>query len=397
MLKPPNKIEAIQPDATDFVAAARTVAPPIARLATRIEREQELPKELLTALYDMRLFRMLLPRSVGGGEIDPARFFEAVEALAQADASTAWCVAQACGGSMVAAYLAPEIARTIFGSADAVVANGPATSGVKAIVVDGGYRVSGAWSFASGSRHATWFAGHCYVYEKDGSPRLAGGKPIDRTLLFPRESVRIAEAWDVIGLKGTRSDRYSVHELFVPEAFSCRRHSAAERREKGPLYRFTAMNLFPTGFSAVALGIARATLEAFIALAGHKVPTTGTRLLRDSGVVQSQVSLAEAKLQSSRAFVLQTLHELWAMASQGKDLAVDAQARLRLSAAYAIQQAKDVVDVCYHAAGASAIFAENPFERRFRDIHTVTQQVQAHPIVFEQVGQMLLGVESDSK
>ncbi len=392
LASPPNHAVVDGPETLDFRARARALAPRIAEAAGRIERERRLPSDLVAALHDAKLFRMLLPRSVGGGEVDPLTFFETIEEIAKADASTAWCVAQASGGSMGAAYLAADAAAAVFGAADAVMAAGPGTAGTRAQVVDGGYRVTGNWSFASGSRHATWFGGHCLVYEADGSLRADAGKPIDRTMLFPRSSVTVEDTWDVIGLRGTGSDSYVIRDLFVPEAFSYRRDSADDRRESGPLYRFTGFEMFATGFAAIALGIGRATLDQFIELAARKIPKMGTALLRDNAVVQAQVGVSEARLLSARALLADTLAGLWQTASQGQRFDPRQQARLRLAATFAIHQARDVVDACYHAAGATAIFAENAFERRFRDIHTISQQVQAHATVFEQVGRTLLGL-----
>src|SRR5262249_54853920 len=143
-------------DSGDCIVRARGLAPLIAAHAARAERERELAPEALAALYDARLFRMLLPKSCDGLEVDPATFMEAVEEVAKADGSTAWCVVQACGCSMAAAYVDQAVAREIFGDARAVLAWGPVGPNVKAVAVEGGYRASGNWSFASGIKHATW-------------------------------------------------------------------------------------------------------------------------------------------------------------------------------------------------------------------------------------------------
>jgi alkylation response protein AidB-like acyl-CoA dehydrogenase len=281
----------------------------------------------------------------------------------------------------------------VFGSENAVMTSGPGTAG-KAVVVDDGYSVTGAWMFASGSRHASWFCGHCLVYEPDGSPQMTNGKHMERTMLFPRSSANVTDVWDVVGLRGTGSDNYEIRDLFVPAAFSFTRDSSADRREQGPLYRFTGFNMFGTGFAAVALGIARATLEAFIDLAARKVPKMGTKVLRENAVIQAQVGTGHARLLSARALMMKTLEDAWDTAVQGRKLTADSQLMLRLAPTFAVHQARDVVDACYHAAGATAIFTSNPFERRFRDVHTVSQQVQAHATVFEQVGQALLNRDS---
>jgi alkylation response protein AidB-like acyl-CoA dehydrogenase len=377
---------------------ARQLRATIEQAAPQSERQRELAAELLAELHEAELFRLLLPRSVGGNELEPAAYLQVIEEIAKADGSTAWCVAQASGCSMSAAYLAADIAREIFGAKDAVLAWGPSGPNAKAVKVDGGYRVTGTWMFASGSRHAQWLGGHSPVVDAQGAPVLGSdGKPLERTVLFPRSSASVTDVWHVVGLKGTGSDTYSVTDLFVPEAYSFTREAAEDRRENGPLYRFTTFHLYGIGFAGVALGLARASLDAFIDLAGVKAPKAYAKLLRENAVIQSQVALSEAKLQSSRAFLLQVLHDMWETATRREEFTMAQRAALRLAGTYAVHQAKDVVDTVYHAAGATAIFESNPFERRFRDVHTVIQQIQAQAANFELAGQLLLGMPSNSK
>ena len=386
------------PAAADLIERARHLRAIIERAAPQTERQRELSPELLNELHGAELFRLLLPRSVGGHELEPATYLQVIEEIAKADGSTAWCVAQASGCSMSAAYLAPEIARELFGAADAVLAWGPSGPNAKAVKVDGGYRVTGTWMFASGSRHAQWLGGHSPVVDaQDAAVAGADGKPLERTVLFPKSSAAVTDVWHVVGLKGTGSDTYSVTDLFVPEEYSFTREAADDRREPGPLYRFTTFQLYGVGFAGVALGLGRACLDAFIGLAGVKAPKAYAKLLRENAVIQGQVALSEAKLQSARAFLLQVLHEMWKTAARGEEFTIAQRAALRLAGTYAVHQAKDVVDTVYHAAGATAIFESNPFERRFRDVHTVIQQIQAQAANFELVGQLLLGMPSSSK
>jgi len=384
--------------AGDCIARAKGLAPMIAAQAARIEQEREISPDVLAALHEARLFRMLIPRSCDGWEADPLSFMQAIEKLAKADGSTAWCVVQASGCSYSAAYVEPKVAREIFGNARAVMASGPGPSG-RAVAVAGGYRASGRWGFASGIKHARWLGCHCPVLEPDGTPRLGpDGKPAERTMLFPKASAKVTDAWHVVGLKGTGSDTYAVDDLFVPDAYTFTRESPADRRETGPLYRiFTSYQLYGIGFAAVALGLARASLDAFIALAATKVPNTRTFVLRDDAVIQSQVALSEAKLSSARSFLVQMLRETWETAVRGEPLSLSQRAMLKLAGTHAAHQSKDVIDTIYHAAGATAIFESNPFERRFRDVHTVLQQVQSHFANFEMVGQVLLGLPSPTK
>jgi alkylation response protein AidB-like acyl-CoA dehydrogenase len=382
----------------DCIARARQLAPFIAAHSARIEREREIVPEVLDALHNARMFRMLLPRSCDGEEVAPATYVQAIEEIAKADASTAWCLSQGSGSSMSAAYVAPHVARDVFGSPRAVLASGPAGPDARAVVVEGGYRVTGTWGFASGIRHATVLGGHCNVANADGTLRLgADGKPIERTVFAPKASGAVTDNWHVVGLKGTGSNTYTITDLFVPEDHAFSRDAVENCREKGPLYRFSTYQMFGTGFAGIALGIGRASLDAFMTLAGEKTPYRTGRVLRENGVIQSQVALCEAKLTASRALLLQTLQQLWEVAAKGENLTIAHRAKLRLAATYASHQAKDVVDTVYHAAGATAIFESNPFERRFRDIHTVIQQIQGQFSNFELVGQVLLGLPSQTK
>jgi len=378
---------------TKPAARARAVAPLIAAAAPRIEAERALPTDVLDALHGAGLFRCLLPRAFDGEEVHPAEHVEMIEAIASADASTAWCLGQASGCSMAAAYLKPAVSREIWGTDPRAVLAWGMGPGSLATVVDGGYRATGHWRFASGSRHATWLGGHCNVKERDGSLRLgADGKPIERTMLFRREIAAIKDDWQVVGLRGTGSDSYAVTDLFVPDDFTTCRDTDAERREHGTLYQFSTTNMYASGFAGVALGIARAALEQFVALVAVKTPTATTRALRDSPVVHREIALAEARLRAARTLLLQTLRETWdAVAARGH-MTLDERMSIRLASTYAIHQAKEVVQITWQEAGATAVFDSNPFERRFRDMNTVTQQVQGRSTHFEAVGQHLLGL-----
>ncbi len=384
--------------AGDCIVRARQLAPLIEAHANETETARSIAPAVLAALHEARLFRMLLPRSCDGLELEPATYLQVIEEIAKADASTGWCVVQGSGCSMTAAYMAPNVARDVFGAPNAALAWGPTDGKPRAVVADGGYRVSGTWSFASGLGHATWVGGHCVIVEPDGSLRMADdGKPLDRTMVMPKTSVTVSDVWHVMGLKGTGSNTFTANDVFVPEAYTLTRESDQDRRESGPLYRFSTFQLYGVGFAGIALGIARRMLDDFKDLAAGKKAYRQSKVLRENAVIQSQVAIAEAKLRSSRALMLQTLRELWATASNGDTLSLDQRAGLRLASVYADHQSKEVVDTVYHAAGATAIFEGNPFERRFRDLHTVIQQVQGQFHNFEMVGQVMLGMPAGSK
>src|SRR5271170_976424 len=288
----------------------REVAPAIVAAADTIERTRRIPEPLLTQLHDARLFRMLLPLSVGGDEIDPVTYVRAVEKAASFDGSIGWCLSIANSTSLIAPYLDVEIARQIFGPPRSTCAWGPPND-CTARAVPGGYRVTGQWSFASGCRHASWIGAHGCVVEPDGSLRLNRfGRPTLRTWLFPVEQAILLDTWDTIGLRGTASDSYRVDDLFVAEEFSSTREDPELRREPGRLYAFPQQTMYSVGIASVALGIARGMLDAFVELAGKKTPR-GTVRLADSGVVQAEIAKCEARLGAARAYLLDTIGEIY--------------------------------------------------------------------------------------
>jgi indole-3-acetate monooxygenase len=383
----------------DCVANARALAPVIAAAAPRIEANRELPADLVAALHEARLWRMLVPRSYGGDEVSPVEYVQAIEEVAKADASTAWCIGQTSVCSTISRSMKPEVAEEIFKkNPRGVLAWGP-TNNAKAFAEKGGFRVSGVWPFASGSHHATWLAAHCVIHEADGMPRRdANGNPVQKTLVVPCERATFQDTWHVMGLKGTGSDTYTLTDVFVPEDYAVNYHALnpAERREHGPLYMFSIYQLFGSSFPAVALGIARTMLDDFCALAQSKTPTGHTTLLRDGAVIQSQVGVAQSQLAAARAFFLEAWREIWQAAQTGA-FSMDQRVRLRMASIHASQTARQVVETVYLAAGATAVFESNPFERRFRDMHAVSQQAQSQFQIYEAIGRHFLGLPPNSR
>jgi indole-3-acetate monooxygenase len=379
----------------DCLANARGLAPRIAAAAPRIESGRELPRDVVDALHEARLFRMLVPRSLGGEEVSPIVFMQTIEELAKADASTAWCVAQTSVCSTIARSLKPQTGTRIFkDDPRGVLAWGPSTSKANAIAAPGGFRVTGEWPFASGSRHATWLAAHAMIHEPDGALRRdANGDPIQKTFVVPRHSATIKDVWHVIGLKGTGSDTYALTDVFVPDDCAIAHHALdpSEQHEHGALYAFTIYQLFGSSFPAIALGLARATLDAFLDLARTKKPVASASLLRDSAVVQSQVGMAETQLAAARAFFFAAWDEIW-QAARANAMSLDQRVRLRMASINASQQSRQVVEMAYLAAGATAVFESNAFERRFRDMHAVSQQAQAQLSIYEVIGRHFLGL-----
>jgi alkylation response protein AidB-like acyl-CoA dehydrogenase len=379
-----------------LIARAAAVSAAVAAASDEIEQSRRLPPALLDRLHEAELFRLLLPRSSNGIETDPVTFFHVIETIARADASTAWCLSQAGGCAMSAAYLDLPVAHAIFGNDPrAVLAWGPGPR-VRAIECDGGYRVTGVWAFASGGRHATWLGAHCPIFKSDGSPRLeANGVQEERTMLVRGEDVEWTDIWNTVGLRGTASDQFALNDFFVRSNHSITREFDRECRESGPLYRMGSGTCYQVGFAGVACGIARGALDCFVDVARNKVPRGTRSPLRDNAVVQSGLAQAEVNLRAARGFVLQSMAEIWKHLCAGASITVEQRITVRMAATNAIHKAREAVDFAYNAAGATAIFENHPLERRFRDIHTVTQQLQGQIRHFETVGAWMMGAEAD--
>lgn len=376
----------------DYVARARALLPAIEAAADRIEAERRLVPDIVSALHAAGLFHMLLPPSLGGGGADIVAFNDVIQTVAAADASTAWCLGQQIASTQAAGYLDAKIARDVFGPPHGAVAWGP-PAGAKAAVTDGGYVVSGRWRFASGSAHCPWIGGHAAVIERDGTPRLDGkGRPVLRTMLFRNEQAVWTDIWHTIGLRGTGSNQYEVKDLFVPDAYTTWRDQPSDRTNDGPLYDIPLLTLYGIGFSGVGLGLARASLDAFMTLANSKTGRAGRGVMRDNPVIQSEVAKVAGGLHAARAFLRDMLAEIWEAVHKG-GATLEQRARLRLAITGALDQSVRVVDFAYTAAATSAIFNGSAFERRFRDMHTVTAQGQAHMSNFESAGQALFGIE----
>ena len=374
--------------ALGLIERARALQPLISQEAAEGERNRRLTEPVVSALIENGLYRALLPQSLGGAEAPPAIFMEMVEEIAKADASTAWCLGQCSVCAMISAYLDHDAADEIFNAPPGILAWGAINHEVTA--VEGGYLANARWDFASGSRQASWLGAHVRIVEADGKPRLkADGTSDVRTILFPIQSATMHAVWDVIGLNATGTDSYSVANLFVPDRFVALRDEPSALREYGPLYKIPTNSVYSLGFSALSVGVARATLDAAIALARSKTPQ-GLRAMRDNNAVQSLVARTEAQLRAARAYLYATADAMWHDLTATGVLSAHHRNAVRLATTWTINQSAAIVDTAYHMAGATAVFRSNPFERRLRDMHAIAQQLQARDSHYEDVGKALI-------
>ena len=363
--------------------AARKLSPQVRACADEIEAARELPRPIFEALADAGLFRLALPRSLGGFELDLPGYVQVIEEIARADASTAWIVNQCSIFATYSARMRHDVARAIWvDTPRSVVSNTPAPT-ARATVVPGGYRVTGRQGFSTGCRHASWLAAHAQIVE-DGRVRLEHGKPETRYLFVPVVEAELLDTWRVRGMRGTGTHHFAVKNAFVP----------AERTvlsatgllvERGPLYQIPRTLLFGSGDATVALTLARNCLTAFVELAADKTPFRMSERLRDQPAIQAIVGQAEADIRSGQAFLADAIARIWAAAISGT-LTLDERATHRLAITHGIRLAARVVATVYDAAGATAVYEGSLIQRYFQDIHVITQHSQSRVSHYEVVG-----------
>ncbi len=374
------------------LAAARKLAPQIRASADETDANRELPRPLFEAIADAGMFHLAVPRAVGGGEIDLPTYIQVIEELGKADASTGWCVNQGAIFATYAARMPREVAREIFiDPPRAVVANTPAPT-AKAVVVPGGYRVTGRQGFSTGCRHATWVAAHCQVID-NGQVRMDAGAPEARYLFVPVGEAEILDTWKVRGMRGTGTHHFAVNDVFVP-AHRTVLSATAPLLEDRPLYRIPRTLAFASGDAAVALGMARTCLNTFMELAGAKTPRAMENLLRDQSMIQVNVGECEAAVRSGRAFLTEAVGEIWQSAVAGA-VSLEERATLRIATTHGIRLAAKVIETIYSAAGATAAYDGHLLQRHFQDIHVITQHLQSRLSHYELVGRHWLGLKVD--
>lgn len=381
-------------DAQSPLDVARELVPMIRSSADQIEAERDLPRPLFEALADAGLFKLLIPRAIGGTELDLPSYVRVLEELGEADASTAWVVNQCAVFATYAARMPPDIARFIWiDTPRSVVANTP-TPAARAHAVSGGFRVTGRQGFSSGCRHAAWLGARALIQE-NGEVRLLDGQPEERYLFVPAAEAELLDTWHVRGMRGTGTHDFAVNDVFVPAERTVLQ-AGAPLLVAGSLYQFPRRLLFASGDAAVALGVARSSLERFSELAGAKTPRSMRATLRDQPVVQATVGRSEAQLRSARAFLTEAVCDIWAEAEATGAITIDRRAILRLATTHAIRLAVEIVDSVYNASGVTAIFEGNPLQRHFQDIHVISQHTQGRLAHYELVGKHALGLKIDS-
>jgi len=370
-----------------LVARARELQPFVRRFADRAESLRTLPDEVVRALRESGLFRVAVAREVGGAEATPREQILAIEAVSEADGASGWALmigVETLG--FASAILSPDVAEEVIAKHPEVIFSGALNPQGRATRVDGGVRVSGRWPFASGCMHSDWFWGQCVVEE--------GGTRQMLEVLVPRGDFRILDTWNVAGLRGSGSHDVEMEDVFVEDRFTTRVGSGRVHA-RGALFRLPPLSRLAYNKVGVATGIARAAIDAFAELAAERVPRAMSAPLRERRYAQECIAEAEFVLRAARAFVFESVEELWQETLAGRTPTPKQRALVQLACVKAVMASARAVEIVHSAAGTHANALTSPLERRMRDVHVVGQHIVVSPALIEPASRVLLGLPPD--
>jgi indole-3-acetate monooxygenase len=353
-----------------------------------IERARQLPDDVATALRRTGIFSLAVPRAVGGRESNPIDIMHVIEAVATADGSVGWCAMVGIANNSVAGYMDEAGAKEVFDRPDCPSAGIAAPSGT-ATRVEGGLRVSGRWSFASGIAQCNWVWAGCMVME-NGKPCMTPHGPEVVHACLPVSEIRIHDTWHVSGLRGTGSNDFTVSDSFVPQRRIFALLDPAGHR-KEPLYQVPPLSLFVSQVACVSLGIARSALNELTALAETKVPTMYAQPLAERAMAQVELARAEVALGGARAFLYETIEDMWHTVREGRAPSKRQLALIRAATTNAAQTAALVTQTANTLGGGEAIYASSSLQRHARDAEAITHHFTVAPHTWEQAGRVLLG------
>jgi indole-3-acetate monooxygenase len=381
-----------------LLEAASALAPAARELQDETERERCVPRQLVAQLREAGLYRMLLPRVIGGQQLDILTCFAIVELMAEGDASVGWNLMNNAVIQLASLAFPQAGVEEIFAEGpDTIIAGTLVPGGGHGTRVEGGYQVTGRWRFGSGCREARWMVGNFDIPGEDGSGVYRGAFDVDDVTIH-------SETWDVTGMRGTGSHDWSVADVFVPErrvVFVPGRVTLNQWQHwEGTLYSLPVHTIIGPHHSMIATGVARAGIDALGELAGAKIPrgrAGDARLLRDEPHVQDWVARAEAHLEGGRAFREAVLREIWNTAEAGEPVSLELCGKSRLAGSFAADSARAAMDIVYRAAGTTATQRQNRLAHCWRDLQVVGQAAAVNPDWYPVVGRLLLGLDPGSR
>lgn len=355
--------------------AAERLIPLIEAEADASEQAQHQSDKVVAALRQAGLYAMLLPRDLGGGELDFVDAMRIVERLAWADGSAGWCTMVA--GVMAASagsFLSDAGAHLIYGKGADVTLAGNGVPRGYARRVEGGYRIKGHWAYGSGITHAEWVHSGCFIVDGSGKPMTnQDGSPEIVLMHHPKDTIELRGNWDVLGLRGTGSFDYvqKGDEVFVPEATTYSFDAETPRRG-GTQYRVGLVGFTAWGHTSWALGVGRRALDEIARLARERADVFG--LLADSPSFRKSFAEAEAKYRAARAFVYESWTGVRDSSARGIAPALEQIALLRLAMRHIHDVLSDVTTMAHRYSRGVSLRAST-LQRAYRDAHAGTQHL----------------------
>jgi len=374
--------------------AARALQAELFARAQEMEDARRLPADLAKKLAEAGLFRMVTPAAYGGLECSPRQIVDAVEAVAEANASAGWCVMIGATTAMNAAYMAPDMARQIYADPMTITGGVFAPMG-KAVVEGDDYIVTGRWQWGSGSANCTWLCGGSMVFENGELRTLPSGRPDARMMIFPVSEAKLLDTWHVMGLKGTGSGDLEVSEIRVPKARSVSLVADSPTVD-GPLYKFPAFGLLSLGVAATAMGNAKGALNSFIELASGKKSQGSRKTLSERATIQAETGRLMAAFRAARAYLHDEIEATWENARTLDDIPVERRAALRMACTHMVRTSAEICRTVYDLGGGAALFEASDLQRRFRDSHAMTQHIVTAPATWELTGRLLFDLPTDA-
>ncbi|MGI8666574.1 MAG: acyl-CoA dehydrogenase family protein [Jatrophihabitans sp.] len=365
----------------------RALADRIAGRGAEIEQAGRLPADIVAGLHEAGVFRLWLPIELGGFEARPADVVQLVQVLAEADGSTGWCAATGVASNIVGALVSQDAARRLYITGSELCGGALMPGGQATVRPDGGFSLTGRWSFGSGTQHCDWLVGGAVLAGQDGAP------PSMRAMLMPRSAVEFLDNWQAVGLLGTASVDYQVTDLAVPAEHAIDLATMTPW-PAGSMWQIPLRSLLYPLLGAVPLGIARRALSELVEQCGRTRYGSSSRLA-DREVVQVAIGRAQALVESGSAYLTASLQALRDAADTGAVPTPVQRATARLAAVHATEQATEAVSLCYRTAGAVAIHRDSPLQRALRDVHTATQHYALSGRGYDLAGRLWLGFEPD--
>jgi indole-3-acetate monooxygenase len=386
-------------DAQPVVRAAAAMRPILRTFHEQIEREQRLPPVLVEQLRAGGFYQMVIPRALGGHQVDPLTYLRVAELLAEGAGSVGWNISNNSIAQLVTLGLPDDGVREIYAQgADNIIAGTAVQGGGQAVPVEGGYRVNGHWTFGSGCQESAWMLGSFQILDGGEPRRRADGGSLYWRGVFARAEAQVVPgSWDVAGLRGTGSFDWTVRDVFIPERRTMV-HAGVPldnqwARWPGISYALPTQAWVGPHHSSVITGIARAGIDALIALAVEKTPRGRTGMLCEYPQVQDAIGRADAILNAGRVYRSAMIAELWNTVAAGSETTLEQRARCRLAAVYAADSAREAMDLVYRHGGSTSFKRESRLAECWRDLHVVGQTATIAPEWYPIGGRAYLGMD----